>query len=252
MSIKFYIKTGLLLVSLFVWQQKVFSQYTGGYGSGFDFGTSAPQTISSIIYNDLNLISITNLVDGDSIPAYTSLILNFDLQNNGPYPVLKTHGLHLIVWLDNYNLLQYTHYLSDSLGVGQTTNLTITDTLFINTPGDFDLCVEINGTTFAPDSLQDNNSACVSIFVYDATNVKDIPTDNGISLYFDYDAKCLHTNGIKNHALINIYDIHGRLIKSSGVEYPKNQFCLRNFESGFYVVQLIGPKKRHQLKFFIP
>jgi len=247
---KFYLINVLIFVFICL-SQNVSAQFTGGSGSGFAYNTALPQQINQSVYNDLSVLAITLPGNNDTLQVNEPFGVSFVLLNNGTYPVLPSHGLFVEVFSNNVSIKQQTVYLSQTLLTNAQVNISL-DSLVITDIGDFDVCVEVNGTTFAADSITANNNACINIVFNDPTGLE-ICDKNTFEIYYNTTTQNLHISGKHKIASISIFDILGKEYYSF-VDFntsPENiSIPLNDFKKGIYFVRIHTGSYIHNVKFF--
>lgn len=147
-------KTKLFFIISLFYSLSSFAQFTGGSGSGYASALSAVQQLNDTLYNDLAVSSITSPAFGAIIPVNVPASLQFDIQNNGSFPVQTSDSIYISVNTGIGSPQSHTLAPSAALLPGATSSFTLPNILQYTDTGTITLCVTVNGSSFANDSIQ--------------------------------------------------------------------------------------------------
>jgi len=187
------------------------AQFTGGNAAGYAAATSVTQQLNPPLFNDLQLVNFTQPADNQSLNINTNYHLTFTVKNTGTYPVFPNDSIFFTVKLNANIIIDSFFFTSpDTLQVGASTNKTFPNIFnFSDSTANAQLCVTINGTSFAADSVVSDNSLCNTINITDPSGIDSYQNSKG---YFFYNplSKCVILKDFYDVQKIYIYDLMGR------------------------------------------
>lgn len=243
--------TAILIINIF--SVSLYAQYSGGQGCGFAFNTSVAQQISQTVYNDLSVTEVVSPTHPDSLPHNTVIYTEFTLHNMGTYPVFPVHGLFPEIFVNQTAVIQATYFLADTLEPGSSVNIVISDSIVLADTGLFEICVEVNGSTFAADTVTDNNRACAHIYIYDATNIN-MSAPDAIDIFYLKNKKQIFVKGVNNVLRFEIFDLSGRVMNTINNTNPNaktHYLNAYNLNNGIYILRIETKERNHSIKLYI-
>ncbi len=199
-----------ILITVIVYTDKASAQFKGGNGCGYVSAVSVTQQLNQPLYNDLEITAITHPLNNETLLINTPYNLVFTIENMGTFPVFPDDSLYFNITYGLNVLIDSFLFLTDTLHINQSLNITLANILsFTDSSEMADLCTTINGTSFAADSVTNNNTFCVSIKIKDPTAINE-NTINDIAIYFNDDTHCIIIENNKNLEDVKLFDMLGR------------------------------------------
>lgn len=230
----------------------MFSQFTGGNGSGYDSDISVNYLLNETLYNDLQLISISEPIDSAILNVNTPYDLTFSLKNLGPYPVFPEDTIFYDFNLGLIQVMNSYCFSSDTLPVNDTLQVTLNNfLLFTDTTGYEELCITLKNTSFANDSINSNNSICHHVKISDPSGIN-APVEKPFISYYNADKKMLAVNTGSEIKYLILTDILGKLIPFRTENSPDEiRIYLNTPQTGLIFVNLTSDNKIYSLKVLV-
>ncbi len=242
----------LIIIKLLTNACPVFSQFTGGNGSGYDSDISVNYLLNETLYNDLQLISISEPIDSAILNVNTPYDLTFSLKNLGPYPILPEDTIFYDFNLGLIQVMNSYCFTSDTLQVNDTLQVTSNNfLLFTDTTGYEELCIALKNTSFASDSIYSNNSICHHVKISDPSGIYSLLEKPFIS-YYNADKKMLVVKTSSEIKYLILTDILGKLIPFHTENSPDEiRVFLNTTQTGIIFLNLATDNEISSLKILV-
>lgn len=207
-----YALLSVLFIS-FICLTKSMAQFTGGNASGYASAFSTIQQLNPPLFNDLQIVDFTQPIDNQTLNINTNYNLGITIKNSGSYPVFPNDSIFFTVTLNADLLVDSFFFLApDTLQTGFSTNKTFSNILnFSDSVAAAQLCITLNGTSFASDSVISNNSHCNIINIIDPSGIDSYEHNNGF-IFYNPENKYIIFKNIAEIQKIYIYDVMGKEI----------------------------------------
>jgi len=245
--------SSIILCFIFLFTVNALAQFTGGNASGYCSATSVTQQLNPMFYDDLQISTITQPANNQTLNINTNYNLAFNVNNWGIYPILPADSIFFSVTLNS--ILQIDSFLivTDTLHPDSSKNFLLTNILnFSDSISNVQLCVTINGSSFAADTITANNTVCHTISIIDPSSV-DFLDKEQIVMYYNPDSKCIVLKNTPSVNNIFVYDILGKEIPYGLSKINDSELLIYLTENNNKIVflKVISDKKITTKKLFI-
>ncbi len=249
---KIYIISFILGFILFI-SIKTMAQFTGGNASGYASATSVIQQLNPTLYNDIEITDISQPADNQTLHINTNYNLAFAIKNPGTYKVFPDDSIFFKVSLNSDFLIDSFLIISDTLQLNSSTNIFLPNILnFSDSINSAQLCVTLNGTSFASDSVASNNTFCNTVKIIDPTGISYIGQEQ-ITMYYNSRNESIVLKNAPDLKAIYVYDIIGNEIPFilSTLNDSEHFIILPVKKPEIIFVKLISEKKFITKKLFV-